>query len=255
MKTIKTFFLLTVIIAGFSSCLNVRSIQLQLNNLHTDIDYELISAIYEGEREKTVYLNPIDSSHMENYTIVKNSRILALPFIIYNYSHKKLNVVLGEYTLTQPYREFLTDALLAECNRSACFSLNTNNKAPLSDNVYSLDIKIIHNKTQSGIKETNTALLFPILFSGGDFEYFCTTAYSVLPTFSDLSIAVSLKKDVVTLWEKQYSTRQHFEHSSYCDFTDVSERCVYKMTQCLSLATEQIVTDISRDLNLILSSQ
>ena len=223
---------------------------MQLNDLYVDIDYELTSSIYEEKREKTVYLNPIDSSTMEAYTRVKNSRIVALPLILFNYGHKKFNIILGEHTLTQAYREFLSDALLAECNRSACFSLKTNTEVPLAD-AYVLDIEIIRNKTVSGIQETNVLIVVP---NFSDLTYF-STKYHVLPTSSDLEIAVSLKKEANILWEKQYSTRQYFEHSSYVDLVELSERCVFKMTHCLSLATEQIVTDISRDLNIILSVQ
>ena len=248
MKTVKTFSLLLIVLAGFASCTSTRSVQSLLNNLSVDLDYELTSPVYEGEREKIVYLSPIDSSKMEHYTQVTSSRILFLPFIFYNYGHKKFNIVLGEHTLTQPYREFLTDALLAESNRSACFSLTTNDKPSITD--YRLDVEIIRNKTLSGIQEINTFGFFPTT----SFVYtFNTNSYRVLPTSSDLEIAVSLKKNSLVLWEKNYTSQVQFDRGAYGDFVDTNEKCVVKMTQGLALVTEQIVTAICKDLNLILS--
>jgi hypothetical protein len=188
---------------------------------------------------------------MEQQTVVQNNNILVLPFIFFNYWHKKFNVVLGEQTLTQPYNEFLADALLAECNRSACFSIETNDNVSLPD-VYTLDVKIIHNKTLSGIQEINNILILPTTFF--TYSYF-NTNLRVLPTSSDLEIAVSLKKGALTLLEKEYSAHKQFEHGSYGNFIAVNERCIYQMMQCLALATEEIVTDISRDLDSILSTQ
>ena len=252
MKTAKTFLSVIIIIAGFCSCHSARSVQLLLNKQCVDLDYELISTVFEGERDKTVYLNFIDNSKMEQHTVVKNGSVLVLPFFLYNYWHKKFNIVLGEHTLSQPYREFLADALLAECNRSASFSLKMNADESLPN--YTLDVQIIRNKTRSGIQETNTIFIVPILFSD-DFDVIITNNYHVLPTSSDLEIAVFLKKDSLSLLEKKYNSHQYFKYKSYGDLLDTNEKCVYKMTQCLAFATEQIVTDICRDLNLILSAQ
>ena len=251
MKTIKSLLLLTFIIAAFSSCISARSVQKQLNNLYADLDYELVSPVYEGEREKTVYLNRIHSSKMESYTKVQNSNVLVLPFILFNYFHKKINIVLGEHSLTQDYHEFLTDALLAECNRSTSFFLKTNDAVSAPD-ACTLDIAISHNKTQSGIKETDIFVILPT--GSATFDFFDTN-YRVLPTSCDLEIAVSLKKGTHILLEKKYHSQQYFKYSSYGSLFDVNEQCVFKMTQCLALATEHIVTEISRDLNLILSAQ
>jgi hypothetical protein len=116
MKTQKTLFLFLLITVLFSSCKSTKSLQTELQNYHFDLDYELDSEPYLGRIDKNVYLNPIDNSNMEFYTTVEDKSVLVLPFIFYNYWHKKFYIVLGENSLTQPYREFLTDALLAECN-------------------------------------------------------------------------------------------------------------------------------------------
>jgi hypothetical protein len=252
MKTIKIFFFVLLVATYFSSCQSTRSVQLLLNKQYSELDYELISTVFEGKRDKTVYLNSIDDSKMELYNKVTKSKSLVLPFLLLNYWHKKFTVVLGEHALTQVYREFFTDALLVECNRSACFTLKTNEEALHSD-VYTLDVDIIRNKTQSGIQETNIVFIFPSLFLD-DFDLIHTN-YHVLPTSSDLEISVFLKKGSLVLFEKHFSTQQYFKYKSYGDFVSTTEKCVYKMSQCLAQSTELLVTDICRELNLILSGK
>lgn len=159
MRIIKTIGVIVLSATLFSACSSKKIMQGQLRNIKTYLDYELTSPVYEGNSDKTVYLNHIDNSNMEYFTTVKGSNTLVLPFILFNYRHEKFHVVLGENTLTQLYREFLTDALRAECNRSACFNLETGNDTSTAD-VYLLNVNIIHNKTQSGIQETGTFSLF-----------------------------------------------------------------------------------------------
>lgn len=226
--------------------------QSQLRNIRTYLDYELTSPIHEENPDKTVYLNHIDKSNMEYFTTVKSSGTLVLPFIFFNYLHEKFHVVLGENTLTQLYKEFLTDALLAECNRSACFNLETGNDTSIAD-VYLLDVNIIHNQTQSEIKEISTLFFLPINGDAMDFQH---VYYKVLTSSSDLKIAVSLKKNGQVLWEKDYVAYESLKDKpSRDDFFLACEACANNMTECLSFATKQIVTEISRDLNLILSVQ
>ncbi|GHV58259.1 hypothetical protein FACS1894182_09690 [Bacteroidia bacterium] len=241
-----------LVLAGFSSCQGVQSVQNQLRIARVDLDYELTSPIYEGNPDKTVYLNFIDNSNMEYFTTVKSSNILVLPFILFNYWHKKFNVILGESALTQPYREFLTDALLAECNRSASFNLKTGDAVSLAD-AYSLDIKIIQNQTLSGIQEVNYNFIIPT--SSYSTFSFSNANYQVLPVVSDLEIVASLKKGKQHLLEKNYTIRQKWNSKLVGNLAFASEQCVFKMTDCLSLTTEQIVTAISRDLDMVLSTQ
>lgn len=65
---------------------------------------------------------------------------MIIPLILFNYSKEKFDVVLGEGSLAQTYREFLTDALLTECNSSTSLHLdNTANITP--DSAYVLNVK------------------------------------------------------------------------------------------------------------------
>lgn len=252
MKIIKTTGVIVLSATLFSACSSKKMIQGQLRNIKTCLDYELTSPICEGNPDKTVYLNHIDNSNMEYFTTIKGSNTLILPFILFNYLHEKFHVVLGENTLTQLYREFLTDALLAECNRSVSFNLETVNDTSTAG-VYLLNVNIIHNNTQSGIQETGTFFIIPIDQEVIDFQH---TRHRVLASSSNLKIAVSLKKDGQILWKKDYAACESLKGKPLGDnFLLACEACVNNMTECLSFATKQIVTEISRDLSLILSAQ
>jgi hypothetical protein len=248
MKLIAVFLLS---VALFSSCTTTKSLQKDLRNSLFDLDYDLDTEEFLGNIHQTVYLNFIDNSNMEYYTTVKNNKVLVLPFIIYNYWHKKFNITLGENSFTQPYREFLRDALLAECNRSACFNLEDGVETAPPDSAYVLDIKILHNETQSGIKETNNFIIIPTYYSLFDFSY---TDYQVLSISSNLEIAVRLLQGNTCLFEKNYYASREGEKSKMRldNSSAASDVCVGKMTLCLANTTKSIVEDISSTLHLIL---
>jgi hypothetical protein len=247
-----TIFVLSVVL--FSSCITTKSLQKDLRNPHFDLDYDLDTDEYLGTVNQTVYLNFIDNSNMEYYTVVNGNKVLVLPFIFYNYWHKKFNITLGESSLTQPYREFLRDALLAECNRSACFNLENGDVVTAPDSAYILDVKIVHNETKSGIKETNTIIVIPTYYSMFDFTYI---GYQALPVSSELEIAVRLLQGNTCLFEKNYHARQEekVNRNSLVNSLAAADACVDNMTFCLATATKGIVEDISRTLHLIMFSK
>jgi hypothetical protein len=235
----------------FYSCQSSKRVQREMQNFRSELDYELTTPEYLGEIEKTVYLNPIDNSNMQYYTVVTDKSVLVLPFILYNYWHKKFYTTLGEGSLTQPYRYFLRDALLAECNRSSCFNLEDGDAVTIPKSAYTLDVKIIHNKTQSGIKETNSFLFIPsydMTFS------FIHAGYQVLPVSSELEIAVRLLQGNTCLFEKTYSAKQEqkVRDGTWDNSLAAENGCVENMTFCLATATKGIIEDISRSIHLIL---
>ncbi|MDR2692492.1 MAG: hypothetical protein LBB73_09460 [Dysgonamonadaceae bacterium] len=247
----KNIALITLFAVLCSACGSTKTIRNRMKNIKVDLDYELTSPVYEGNPDKTVRLNSIaDKSGMGYFTAVKGGKTLFLPFILFYYWRTKYRVVLGESTLTQLYREFLTDALLAECNRSARFNLETGGDRPVED-TYSLDVSIIHNETRSGIQETGTLFVIPVDPEIIDLQH---TAYRQLAVTSDLKIAVSLTKDGQVLWKKDYAAHEKLGKKSFgSDFHIACEASARSMSECLSFATRQVVTEICRDLNLILS--
>ena len=134
--------------------------------MKSDLFYELTSPAYQGEAKRTVYLDFIDYSNLDYYTTVKKRGGFAIPLLLYIYETNRFNVRLGEGSLTQTYREFLTEALLTECN-TPYFILKPSPVRPvrknarrmprellgdsiptaLPDSALSLKVKILHNET------------------------------------------------------------------------------------------------------------
>lgn len=124
----KTHHLLFILIALplFCSCRSSRSMLREIQALKSSLYYELTSPIYQEKADQTVYLDFIDYSNMDYYTSVKRKKSAYIPLLLYNYEGELFHLRLGESSLTQLYREFLTEALLTECNSSTCCHLIDN---------------------------------------------------------------------------------------------------------------------------------
>jgi hypothetical protein len=226
--------------------------QREIRTFRSDLFYELSTPEYLGEINQTVYLNFIDYSNIDYHTTVKKNGILVVPLIFFNHWWEKYNVVLGESSLTQTYREFLTEALLTECNSSTCFNLKHGNTDIVPESAYILDVKIAHNRTVSAIKLSNTAIFLPL---GGD-SYFDMNFSSskVQPAISDLYISVRFTQGENCLLEKTYPIHQKLSCTGRGleDSLLANETCLNNMTECLSVATKKIVEDISSELHLLM---
>ena len=141
----KTHHLLFILIALplFCSCRSSRSMLREIQALKSSLYYELTSPIYQEKADQTVYLDFIDYSNMDYYTSVKRKKSAYIPLLLYNYEGELFHLRLGESSLTQLYREFLTEALLTECNSSTCCHLIDNQKGKMiPDSAYRLEVKI-----------------------------------------------------------------------------------------------------------------
>ena len=151
----KTHHLLFILIALplFCSCRSSRSMLREIQALKSSLYYELTSPIYQEKADQTVYLDFIDYSNMDYYTSVKRKKSAYIPLLLYNYEGELFHLRLGESSLTQLYREFLTEALLTECNSSTCCHLIDNQKGKMiPDSAYRLEVKIRKNETCARIK-------------------------------------------------------------------------------------------------------
>lgn len=140
----KTHHLLFILIALplFCSCRSSRSMLREIQALKSSLYYELTSPIYQEKADQTVYLDFIDYSNMDYYTSVKRKKSAYIPLLLYNYEGELFHLRLGESSLTQLYREFLTEALLTECNSSTCCHLIDNQKGKMiPDSAYRLEVK------------------------------------------------------------------------------------------------------------------
>jgi hypothetical protein len=226
--------------------------QREIRTMRSNLYYELTTPEYLEEIVDTIYLNFIDYSNIDYYTTVKKARTIIVPLFFFNYSWEKFNVVLGESSLTQTYREFLTEALLAESNSSACFNLRDNAANTAPDSAYKLDVKILHNRTSSAI-ELNNLLIFMCLGDNSDFS-FNVENYTVIPAVTDLCINVRLTKGKDCLLEKNYPVhlKQNYAGEKWTDSFLANEVCINHMTESLSIATKKMVENITEELHLLM---
>jgi len=234
----------------FSACKSWKTIQRQMMDIHSELFYELTTPVYYDARD-TIYLNPIDYSAMLPYSAVRNKGRKNLTLLVYNYTKSKFEVTLGEGSLVQPYRDFLTDALSAQCNRSSCFNLKVkNDNVALPDSALILEVKINKNVTTVIIKNTDGAFLNPLC--DGYFQGFYS--WEADKPVSWLEITVRLMQQEKCIHEKIYTVTQEFpyDRQGIKDDMEAYQTCIDNMTECLSLTTKEIVENICQDLHLIM---
>ncbi|KAA6321471.1 hypothetical protein EZS27_028884 [termite gut metagenome] len=251
--TVSIFIALSAIF--FSSCTTSKTLQRQMRSLQSDLYYELTTPEYEGEITDTVYLNFIDYSNMDYYTTVKKKGTLIIPLIFFNYTQEKFDVILGEGSLAETYREFLTEALLTECNSSTSLYLTDNAADMAPDSAYVLNVKILHNRTTSAMK-LSSRMIFLYFGQGGAFT-FDFSNNTIMPAITDLEFHVSLMQEKNCLFEKTYSAYQKWIYigGNPGNTLSLNGDCLDNMTECLSVATKNIIEDISREIHLLMSGR
>ena len=251
MKQIKWIIIFIFPVILCTSCLTVKSIQRQMAGIQSELFYELTTPVYSENINDTIYLNLIDYSAILPYTTVKKKGGKVLPFLVYNLVQNKYEVTLGEGSLIQPYRDFLMDALLAQCNRSSCFTLKMkNDNAGLPDSALILEVKV--NKNVTTAKMTNNDVAFINPFYDGYFQGF--TNWEVNQPVSWLEISTRLVQQEKCLWEKTYTVTQDlsYHRRGIEKETEAYETCIDNMTECLSYTTKGVVENISRNLHLLM---
>lgn len=240
----------SILLLLFASCHSSKNLQKDLQYFQSDLDYDLTTPIYKNEINKVVYLDFIDHSNMDYFTTVEKKKAVFVPLIFYNYSKSKFKITLGEKSLSLTYREFLTDALLAECNRSTCFNLKNNYEENTNQN-YVLSIKILDNKTSSIIEKKESYIFIP---TGNDDDIDLDWNNNKIKDVNTyLLLSVSLSKDKQILLEKTFST--HFELPYFTKQSNIHESCLSAMTESLSYATKRIIEDISTHIHLLMLTQ
>ncbi|MDR3218629.1 MAG: hypothetical protein LBU22_06545 [Dysgonamonadaceae bacterium] len=231
-----------------------KSVQSELQKLHSELYYELSTPVYSGEINKTVYLNPLKYSNMEVNTSAKKKGLLIVPLLLFNHTSEKFDIILGTRSLIQPYQEFLMDALLVECNRSACFNLEEADINTLPDSTLLLDVEILKNHTTSRINMSRSWIIIPLNSATFNFYF---SGYNVKPADSELEIKVRLLQKDTCLWEKSYFAELELANNNkgIDDLFHAYHVCLTEMTECLSLTTKEIVENISRDLHFLLQNR
>lgn len=241
-----------VLLPLLCSCRSSRSMLKEIQSLKSSLYYELTSPTYPEKVEQTVYMDFIDYSNMDYYTGIQRKRSILIPLFLYNYEGELFHLRLGESSLTRLYRNFLTEALLTECNSSTCCQLIDNAKGKMIPaSAYRLEVKIRKNKTSAKVKLNQSSIPW---FDGEIVEI---VSNKILPATSGLAISIRLTQKDDCLLDKTYSIeyRQPKRNIRFEDSPSANAACLDDMTECLSMATKEIVEEISRDLHLILSLQ
>lgn len=254
----KLFLLLLLCVSLLTSCRTSLSMQKEIRALRSDLYYELTTPVYAGEVNKDVYLNFIGDSNLDYYTSVEKAGRVFVPLLLYNYSNQQFTVTLGEGSLTQKYREFLTEAFLQECNSSTCFNLIDNAEGKsVPDSAYVLDVKITNNHTTSKVSLNGSSFLSPSAFSeDSDSEGFISVDnHKAKSAVTALNLHVCLMHGEEKLVDKGYAVNKKYRKTTkgFGDSNAVNQECLDNMSVSLSLATKEIVEEISQELNLILS--
>jgi hypothetical protein len=252
MKIIKLISIFVLPVLFFGSCQSSKMVLREMQDLRSELYYDLTTPVYLGEVDNTIYLNFIDYSNINYFTTVEKNGLTIIPLLFYNYSKEKFEITLGEHSLIQPYRDFLMDALLAECNRSACFNLKDNSAAAAPDSALVLDVKINRNKTNCRMELTNSIIFIPLGNNGFDLSF--SNQKVANRAVSDLEITVRLIQRATCLWEKTYQANQELDYSrsGLVNSSHAYEICLDRLADNLSLTTKEVVENISRDLHLLM---
>ena len=247
----KLFIYLTIILLC-CSCRSSRSMQKELNEMTSNLFYELTSQEYTGKVNKTVYLDFIHYSNTDYHTTIKKKGSLLVPLLFVNFEKNSFRTRLGEHSLSQLYREFLTEALLTECNSSTCFRLIDNkDKLVSADSTYRLEVKILQNETTGKVTLKETSFLWV----DGSFISFPNCRYH--PATTTLSIAVCLSYKGKELLKKTYNInhQQSDKSRQYENSYGANQACLDNMAKSLSLSTKEIVENMGQELHLLMSTQ
>lgn len=240
-----------------TSCVTVKQVQHEMNQTQGNLFYELTSKPYEGLVSDTVYLDFIDYSNIDYYTTVGRKDWFAVPLLLVNFATNKYVVRLGEHSLSQLYREFLTEAMLTECNSSTGFLLVDNQKEKaVPSSCYRLRVKVQKNETTGRLTHQNVFIILPLddWGSEGFIEGSNTRSGE---TGTRLSLQVCLTKGVDSLLTKTYDVKYTLpkRKANNYNLLESSQSCMDDMAECLSMATKQIVENISEELNMLIMGQ
>ncbi|MDL2243249.1 hypothetical protein LJB84_00180 [Bacteroidales bacterium OttesenSCG-928-J19] len=233
-----------------SSCTSAKSVEATYHDISSELAYDLTTTPYPDERETVIALHPIQDLEMETSTTVKRKSRVVLPFIFINTVNETYRATLGQQHYNQSYAQFLTDALLAECNRSASFYLENLEEAK-EEADYFLNIEVIKNKTTGKLKAFGH-----ILFSPEDLLDI-SSSYEAQESNTELVLLVRLTDSDRIVYEQEFAVKLESKASGNSQeyMIDACIESVELMSERLSEATKQIVEEIKSHLSLFVLSQ
>ena len=251
MNRIKYVIIFIFPVILFPACQSAKSVQRQMQNIQSELFYELTTPVFSENINNTIFLNPVSDSATFPYTTVNKKGGKVIPLIFYNLVQNKYEVKLGDGSLIQPYNEFLMDALLAQCNRSSCFNLRVNDDIIIPDSALILEIKVNKNATTAKLVNNDVFFFIPI---GEESLTFGSSNWEVDQPVSWLEISARLMQKENCLWEKTYSVVKDlpYKGEGIEDPFYAYETCIENMAECLSYTTKDVVENISENLHVIM---
>jgi hypothetical protein len=230
-----------------------KTIQKQMFGIRSELYYELTTPIYSDDINNVIYLAPVEDTETDMLTTVRRKSALVIPLLFYNRAKNTFNVTLGATSLIQSYREFLTDALLVECNSSTCFELITSESSMIPDSAFVLNVKVNKNITSASMIYNEVSIFYPVFDGYHQHEF---SSWNVKQPDSWLEISVQLTQNGKILWADTYSATHDlpYNQQDIAQQFNAFEMCVSVMTECLSYSTNDAVEQISRDLHQLMLS-
>ncbi|MCD8167700.1 MAG: hypothetical protein LUE93_17375 [Bacteroides sp.] len=222
--------------------------QKEIREYRSNLFYELSTPLYPDTALTRVHLKFIDYSNMDYYTGVQKKGTTILPLLLYMYDKHRFKNKLGEDSLYPTYREFLTEALLTECNSSTCLHLVEEEQLPPSEpSAYTMEVKIINNQTHA-ITTTGSHSVIWL-----EWEHLTFEKHWLKQVETDLSIRITIARGEETLHDKVYSRKwvQPLYDRNYPDSQELNRVCIEYMAESLSRCTKELVEDIATELHLL----
>jgi hypothetical protein len=238
----KTKLLLAIVAATtllFASCDTSKEMTRGILSVRASLGYDMTSPEYLGEKRDTVVLDFIPNSNMDYYSSAKGGTKLLLPLIIYNIQSSRYDTRLGEGSLTRTYREFLTEAIMAEVNGGQPLTMVSDEDGLKGK--YRMSVRVVNNVTTGIIKRSSQAIFW------FDDAFFAWENGSAGRAATDLTLHVTLTRGGQTLLDKDYTT-QYADQKKITNGGDLyagGADCVLSMAESLSIATKILAEKIA----------
>ena len=243
MKKILLLFILSIL---FLSCSTSKQMQKSLKKNKSPLDYLFDTKISDLSKSDSIYIN-FDTFKIDSITKVSRKSVLILPFIVFNYFEKNLNVKLGQNSIEQNYNDFFNTSFIKESRRSGNFLVAKNN---IINSNYSLDIFINNCKTKSRYQISTTVVYLLLAASTYREEI-------GFPAETNMQLSATLKKGNSIILEKNYSINhiQPFINTNVEKTKQLHFNFNANMVESLSLSTKKCIEEIIKDINLELQNK
>jgi hypothetical protein len=239
MKT-KSIIALITVATLLASCSNTKELRRSILSIRADLGYDMTSQEYLGEKQDTILLDFISYSNMDYYSSVKGGTKFIIPLIFYNMQAYRYTARLGEGSINGTYREFLTEALMAEVNGGQPLAMVSDANGTM-DGKYRMKVKIVQNETTATVRRNAHSVIW---FESSFLDWQTGSAGNAK---TDLTLHVTLTRDDKKILDKNYSTQFDTRRTKQNDgdLYIASDYCVNDMAESLSQATRTLAEQIA----------